>query len=93
MLGRLWHNQQLRRYGRSFESQGRIGQIISENQHPDSCPRIGTIFALLRAATDRNRQTRFGPTRLGGHILSKLDKIWPNQQELPWERGGVVDGI
>jgi hypothetical protein len=56
-----------------------ISQNVCENERRETCPRITTIFAFWRAASGRIRQTRFGGKRRGGHILSKLHKIWLNQ--------------
>jgi hypothetical protein len=56
-----------------------ISQNVCENKRRETCPRITTIFAFWRAEGGRNRQTRFGGKRRGGHILSKSHKIWLNQ--------------
>ena len=64
---------------------GAISQNVCENKRRETCPRITTIFALRRAQSGRTRQTRFGGKRRGGHILSKLHKIWLNQYREPGE--------
>lgn len=56
-----------------------ISQNVCGNRRRETCPRITTVFAFWRGENGRNRQTRFGGKRRGGHILSKLHRIWLNQ--------------
>ena len=71
-----------------------ISQNVCENKRRETCPRIAGFFALRGAASGRNRQTRTGGRRRGGHILSKLHKIWLKSHRVWGDLGGgVTDGI